>query len=134
MSSEQEEERKDYVEREEPVETTPVTPAQAAQSPPATTVRETVVKQPSIVPGAPVSSTSPPGSERRESVVTRRNTNTGAIVAMIVGIVILLLGLYLVFTRVFPYLSYPWSLVAVLIVAIVLIIVGASLLQTRNRL
>lgn len=130
MSSEQEEDRTEYVERDAPldqpqqqqpvVSQTPV----VTQTPAGTTV---VSQQPGTVPVVP------PGSERKESVVRRKNTNTGAIVAMVVGAVILLLGIYLVFTRVFPYLTYPWSLLAVLLVAIIMMIVGGSLLQARDH-
>ena len=129
MSSEQEEERKEYVERDEPVTT--------VSQPVAVTPQGTQVRQPATVvqPAAPpvAVATASPGSERKESVVRRTNTNTGAIVAIVVGVVVLLLGIYLVFTRVFPYLSYPWSLFAVLLVAVVLMIVGGSLIQARTR-
>jgi hypothetical protein len=129
MSSEQEEEHIEYVDREEPVQVSQPVVAAA----PGTVVRETVVRNPTtVVPSTPVVSMVPPESERKESVVRRTNTNTGAIVAMIVGAVILLFGILLVFTKVFPYLTYPWSLVAVLIVAVVLMAIGASLLQTRT--
>ena len=129
MSSEQEEEHIEYVQREEPLQPTqPVAVAPAA----GTVVRETVVRNPTTVTNAPIVATVPPESERRESVVRRTNTNTGAIIAMIIGAVILLFGILLVFTKVFPYLAYPWSLIAVLIFAVVLMAIGGSLLQTRT--
>jgi hypothetical protein len=132
LSSEQEEEREEYVEREEPISPAPVV-VQPQVAPTGSVVRETVVRQPAVVqPAAPVVATVPPESERRSSVVRKTNTNVGAIIAMVVGAVILLFGIFLVFTKVFPYLAYPWSMIAVLLVALVMIIVGASLMQTRR--
>jgi hypothetical protein len=123
MSTKEEEERKEYVRREEPL-----TP-ERVYSPPSTVVRETL-REPVTV-SRPIVTTEPE-SEKRESVVRRTNTNLGAIVAMITGVVVLLFSIVLVFTKVFPYLSSPWSLLAFLIVAIILIAVGASLLQTKT--
>ncbi len=110
MSTEQEEERKEVVERE-PVE----------GSIPSTVTSERVVREPE-----------PLASERKESVIRRKNTNVGAIIAMAVGIVILFVGVYLILAKLLPYLPYPWSEVAILIVALVFIVVGASLLVPRT--
>jgi hypothetical protein len=132
MSSETEEERKEYVERDEPA----IAPGTSVVAPATTgtVVRETVVREPGTVvsTNTPVVAAVPPESERRESVVRKTNTNFGAIIAMIIGAAILMLGIFLIFTKVFPYLAYPWSLLAVLLVAIVMIAVGGSLLQTRT--
>jgi hypothetical protein len=129
LSSEQEEERTEYVQREKPVQPTVGQPV-IVQSPAPPAVREQFVSVPANMP---VLATIPPESERKESVVRKTSTNTGAIVAMLVGVAILLFGIFLVFTKVFPYLGYPWSLLAVLLVAVVFMIVGGSLLQERSR-
>jgi hypothetical protein len=125
MSSEQTEERDEVVARDGSV--TPEPPGIQ----PAPVVRERIISEPVTTANPPVVVTAPPEQERKETLVRKTNTNTGAIVAIIVGVLILLLGLFLVFTKVFPYLGYPWSVLAVLIVAIVLIAVGASLVRTR---
>ncbi|MHB1908301.1 MAG: hypothetical protein ACYCQJ_05440 [Nitrososphaerales archaeon] len=66
----------------------------------------------------------------REERVYHRRTNTGAIVSIVIGILILLFGLYLVFTQV-QFLSPPYSYVAILIIGIVLVAIGAKLISTR---
>jgi len=119
MSSEQEEEKKEYVQRDQSVTT--------VQEPETTVVRS----MPGRTAVAPVIATTVPASERKESMVTKRNTNVGAIVAMMIGIFVLFFGVYLVFTRILPYVAYPWSLIAILIISIILIAAGVSLVKTR---
>jgi len=125
MSSEQEEEKKEYVQRDQSVTTVREPETTVVRSMPGRTlVRESAV-------AAPVIATTVPASERKESIVTKRNTNVGAIVAMVIGIFVLFFGVYLVFTRILPYVAYPWSLVAMLIISIILIAAGVSLVKTR---
>lgn len=120
MSSEREEERKEYVERD---------PSLAP--PPAAVPREYVVGEPVALGRAPVAPAVPPANEHREAVVRRRTTNTGAIVAIVVGLLVLLFGIYLVFSQI-KYLPAPYSWIAILIVGLILIGIGASLVRTRT--
>jgi len=127
MSSETEEERREVV-QSDPVVTTD--PNGVVTNP--TVVRERVVSEP-VVRQPVVETVSPvAGNQRRESVVVRRNTNVGAIVAMVIGALVLVFGIYLVFSRVFPYLPYPYSIFAILILGVILIAVGGSLVAGRT--
>ena len=126
MSSETEEDRKEYVERDPAVATEPTIVTSTTP-----VVRERIVREPVATTTTAVET---PASGRRESVVRRRSTNTGAIVAMIIGVLVLLLGIYLVFERVIPNLPYPWSTAVVLILGVIFIAVGASLVRNRSDL
>ncbi len=75
----------------------------------------------------------PAPSVERESVVKHKTTNTSALVGMAVGIVVLALGLFLVI-RDTPFLPYPLSIFAVLIVGVGLIGIGASLVSSRSEM
>lgn len=104
--------------------------------PSATTTRE-VIRQDSIpVAAAPVQreqitrkeATVP---ERREARVVRTRTNTAAIVAIVIGVIVLIVGIYLVLTlaRTVP---APFSYIAAFIIGVILIAVGARLVTTRT--
>ncbi len=129
MSSETEEERRDVV-QSDPVVTTDPNVVTTTAIP---TVRERVVTQEPVV-RQPVVAAAPMGNQRRESTVIRRNTNVGAIAAMLVGILVLVFGIYLVFSRVFPYLPYPYSVFAILILGVILIAVGGSLVSRTKTI
>ncbi len=122
MSTEQEEEKKEYVDRDQSVTTVREPGTTVVETAPRTVVRE---------PAAAVVATTAPASEHRESTVTKRNTNVGALAAMVIGIFVLFFGIYLIFTRIVPYVAYPWSLLAILVVALILIVAGVSLVKTR---
>ena len=75
----------------------------------------------------------PSPSFERESVVKHRTTNTSALVGMATGIAVLAIGLFLVI-RYTPFLPYPLSIFALLIVGVGLIGVGASLISSRSTM
>ena len=52
---------------------------------------------------------------------------------MVIGAVVLVFGIYLVFSMVLPYLPYPFSIFAILILGVILIAVGGSLVAGRTR-
>ncbi len=118
LSNEREEERREYVERDPAASVAPVS-------------RDYIVRrdEPATVERVPVASV--PANERREAVVKSRSTNVGAVVAIVVGIIVLLSGIYLVFTQI-RYLPAPYSWIAILIVGLILIGVGASLVRSRT--
>ncbi|MGI0091632.1 MAG: hypothetical protein ACREBS_07985 [Nitrososphaerales archaeon] len=117
MSINQDEERKDYVERG-------VTPTVSATVP---ETENTVIQRQPI---AQIPAASPPPIEKRESVVRRSETNTGALIAIIIGAIILIFGLYLVFSQM-KFFPAPWSYIIVLIVGLILIGVGAKLVSSK---
>ena len=130
MSSETEEERRDVVQSDPAITTDPN--AVTTTSPPV--VQERVVTQQPVVREPVAAATPPAGNQRRESTVVRRNTNVGAIIAMLIGILVLVFGIYLVFSRVFPYLPYPYSVFAILILGVILIAVGGSLVSRTKTI
>jgi cytochrome c biogenesis protein CcdA len=100
----------------EPNQLEPATPASTAA--PAVPVRETVYRDTTV-------------PERREEKISRRKTNAGAIVAIAVGVIVLIGGIYLVLTvaRVAP---APYSYIIAFVVGIILIAVGAKFITTRT--
>lgn len=93
---------------------------EGSNSPPPTgvPVRETVYRNTTV-------------PTERESRVVHRRTNTAAIVALIIGVLVLIGGIYLVLmlARSAP---APISYIALFIIGIVLIAVGAKLVTTRT--
>jgi uncharacterized membrane protein len=75
--------------------------------------------------------TAPSPNVHKEEVVNKRTTNTGALVGVFVGIVVLGIGMVLVL-RETPFLPYPYSLFAIIVVGLALIAVGASLVANRT--
>jgi hypothetical protein len=73
----------------------------------------------------------PSPSVERETVAKHTSTNMTTLVGLAVGIVVLATGLFLVI-RETPFLPYPWSILAVLVVGVALIGVGASLVSNRT--
>jgi hypothetical protein len=119
LSSSEEDERKEYV-RSEPNAgagggASEVTIRQSSDG----TVQEVIAE--------------PSPSVERETVARHTSTNTSALVGLAVGIVILATGLLLVI-RETPFLPYPWSILAVLVVGVALIGVGASLVSNRTEM
>jgi hypothetical protein len=68
--------------------------------------------------------------ERRGKVI-HRHTNSGAVVAIIVGILILVVGLYIVFTRL-TLLAPSYANVGFLIVGIILLAIGAKIISSKK--
>ena len=125
MSSTEEDEKKVYVERQ--------TNPSAAGSASTVVVREpagAVPVQP-VVAEPVITQTTVPNEEKRESVVKHTSTNTSALVGLAIGVIILAMGLFLVM-RETPFLPYPYSIFAILVVGIALIGVGASLVSNRT--
>ena len=61
---------------------------------------------------------------------SHRTTNTSALVAIAVEIVVLLAGLYLVLTQV-RYIPWPFFDIIVLVVGMILVAIGASMVSRR---
>jgi hypothetical protein len=116
MSSEEEDERREYVRAEPGVVASGTVAEVVTRAPPGVAVVETTAASPSV---------------KRESIVTHRTTNTSALVGIVVGVVVLAMGLFLVI-RETPLLPYPWSLFAILAVGIGLVGIGASLVSNRT--
>jgi hypothetical protein len=116
MSSEEEDEEKEYVTREPNVGTSGSTSE--------VVIRERPQGQTEVIETSP--------SVKRESVVKRKSTNTAALVGIAVGIAVLVSGMFLVI-REAPILPYPLDVVVIVIVGIALIGVGASLVSTRTN-
>jgi uncharacterized membrane protein HdeD (DUF308 family) len=69
--------------------------------------------------------------ERHEGRIVRRRTNTAAIVAIVIGIIVLIAGIYLVLTLA-KAAPAPYSYIVAFIVGVILIAVGARLVTTRT--
>jgi hypothetical protein len=115
MSSEEDDERVEYVRRQ------PNTGTSGGAS-------EVVIHE---QPNSPVEVVQTSPSVKRESVVKHTSTNTGTLVGIAVGIGVLLVGMFLVI-RETPFLPYPLSIFVVVVVGLVLIGIGASLVSNRS--
>jgi hypothetical protein len=69
-----------------------------------------------------------PASQRNETVVSHRSTNTGAIAGLVVGIIVLAAGIALIESQV-RFLPWPYSIIVVLGFGLILLIVGASFIS-----
>jgi hypothetical protein len=128
MSETEEEERKEYIKRDPTVQGTVVTaPTEdviVRREPEQLVVRREPVER--VVVASP-----PPPVERRESIVRHTRTNTGALIAMAIGAVVLLGGVFIVLSQI-HFLPWPLSMIAFLVVGLVFIGVGASLLGKQS--
>jgi hypothetical protein len=112
MSTTEEEEHKEVVRRDPPLVTSP---NQQATS-------QTMGRS------SPASSTP---LERREIVEKRSNTNIGAVVAIAIGILALMFGVFLVYREI-PYLPWPYSIVVTMGLGVILLAIGASFISSRT--
>jgi hypothetical protein len=89
-----------------------------------------VVQQPSppVVAPAPAPATAP-AIERSDTVVSHRSTNTTAIVAMAVGVIVLLGGMAVIVSQI-KFLPAPYSFIVVLGFGLILLLVGASMISS----
>jgi hypothetical protein len=121
MSSEEDDEKRVYVQKQPNVGTqgtaSEVVIREQPGAPPATTQVTEVVEPSPIV--------------KSESISKHRTTNTSALIGIIVGVAVLLFGMYVVF-RETPFLPYPLSVFVIVVVGIGLIAVGASLVSNRT--
>lgn len=69
-----------------------------------------------------------PTSERQESVVRHTSTNTGAIAAMVIGVIVLIVGMGVIASQV-RFLPYPYDLIVILGFGLILLLVGASMIS-----
>jgi VIT1/CCC1 family predicted Fe2+/Mn2+ transporter len=115
MSSEEQDEKREYVSRESTVGTSGGTSE--------VVIHERPTGQTEVIETSP--------SVKRESVVKRKSTNTAALVGIVVGIAVLISGMFLVL-REAPFLPYPLSLIVIVVVGIALIGVGASMVSSRS--
>jgi hypothetical protein len=79
-----------------------------------------------VAPGTVVAAA--PASQRNETVVTHRSTNTGAVAALVVGIVVLVGGIALIASEI-RFLPMPYSIIAVLAFGLILLMLGASFID-----
>jgi hypothetical protein len=79
-------------------------------------------------PATVVETAPAPANQRNETVVTHRSTNTGGVVALAVGIVVLLGGIGLVASQI-KFLPWPYSIIVVLGLGVILLMVGASFID-----
>jgi intracellular septation protein A len=79
-------------------------------------------------PATVVQAAPAPANQRNETIVTHRSTNTGALAALAVGIVVLLGGIGLVVSQI-RFLPWPYSIIVVLGFGLILLIVGASFID-----
>ncbi len=85
-----------------------------------------VVQQPS----AP--SAAKPASESERTIVSHRSTNTGAIAAMTIGLVVLLGGMALILSQI-KFLPGPYSILVILGFGLVLLLIGASMISSGTE-
>ncbi len=95
---------------------------------PTSTQREEVIRR--DVPEREVIRRDTTVPERREERIVRTRTNSGAIAALIVGAFVLIFGIYIVFSQI-RFFGPPFSYIAILIVGLILIGVGAKLMSNR---
>jgi hypothetical protein len=117
MSKEEKDERKELIERESTG--TPSTGTVIISGEPGTTG---VVE---------LQQSSPPPITRREELVRHKTTNVGAIVALAVGAFVIVAGVYFVFSYV-HFLPYPWDVVTIMAVGLILIAMGANLISSKT--
>jgi hypothetical protein len=86
-----------------------------------------VVQQPS-----PPAAAQAPASERSDTVVSHRSTNTGAIVAMAVGVIVLLGGMAVIVSQI-RFLPAPYSYIVILGFGLILLLVGASMISSGTN-
>jgi hypothetical protein len=106
------------------VEGTPAAPSSAVPGQPQPVPQlVTAVPQP-----APAAQALPVERQRREETITHRRTNLNVLVALVLGAVVILLGIYFVFTQI-SFLRPPLSYVAFLLAGVLLIAFGARLVS-----
>ena len=69
-----------------------------------------------------------PAPQNERTVVSHRSTNTGAIAAMAIGLVVLLGGMALIFSQI-KFLPGPYSILVLLAFGLVLLLIGASMIS-----
>ena len=116
MSMEDSDEKKVYVERTPSAGGTTVSTVSREQQP--ITVVRTV---PTEIPAA----------QHNETIVRHRSTNTGALVAIVVGVVVLLGGIGLVASQI-QFIPWPYNIYVVLGFGFILLLLGASMIRTRT--
>lgn len=115
MSSEDTEERKQYVQQ------SPNSPGTVVVEQPARTAPVAAPAQ--VIQNVPAS---------QKTVVSHRTTNTGALIAMAVGIVVLLAGIGLIASQV-RFLPYPYSLIVILGFGLILLLAGLSMIDRGSE-
>jgi protein-S-isoprenylcysteine O-methyltransferase Ste14 len=109
MSTTEEDERKEYVKRASDTQTGQENASQSSQVP---------------VTSSPV--------ERKEVVQHRRSTNTGAMVAIAIGIAVLVVGIILIYSQI-RFLPWPYSIIVTLAFGLILLAIGASFISSRTH-
>ena len=72
-----------------------------------------------------------PTTVKKQTVAKHTTTDTSALIGIVVGVIVLSFGMLLAF-RELPYLPYPFSIIGLVLVAVALIAIGASLVSSRT--
>jgi hypothetical protein len=71
-----------------------------------------------------------PVVERSETVVTHSSTNTGALFATLLGVIVLVAGTALIYSQI-KFLPWPYSIISVLGLGLILLVAGASFVNKK---
>jgi hypothetical protein len=99
-------------------------PAVAPAVPAVPAVPTVQVVQAQPVAAAPVASHS-------ETVVTHSSTNTGALFATALGIIVLVAGTALIYSQI-KFLPWPYSIISVVGLGLILLVAGASFIGRKS--
>jgi hypothetical protein len=72
-----------------------------------------------------------PANQHNETIVKHRSTNTGAVVAMVIGLVVLLGGIGLIASQI-PFIPWPYDIYVVLGFGLILLLIGASMITNKS--
>ena len=82
-----------------------------------------------VVQAQPVAAAT--GASHTETVVSHSSTNNGALFATALGIIVLVAGSILIYSQI-KFLPWPYSIISVLGLGLILLIAGASFIGKRN--
>jgi hypothetical protein len=82
-----------------------------------------------VVQAPPVAAAS--GASHSETVVTHSSTNTGALFATALGIIVLVAGSALIYSQI-KFLPFPYSIISVLGLGLILLVAGASFINRKS--
>jgi intracellular septation protein A len=72
-----------------------------------------------------------PTAQHNETIVRHRSTNTGALISILVGVVVLLGGIGLVASQI-HFIPWPYNIYVVLGFGFILLLLGASMIRART--
>jgi hypothetical protein len=71
------------------------------------------------------------GVSHSETIVTHTSTNTGALFATALGVIVLVVGTGLIYSQI-KFLPWPYSIISVLGLGLILVVAGASFIGKRT--